>query len=164
VTSNNPEKPLLLVDVDGVLNALGDPVRARLGKFGVSLNPEHGPWLLAFADRMTLTWATMWEHDANRLVGPVVGLPELPVVEFGNTFSDADTFKLADVAAFVGDRAFVWLDDDLFEDAFEWERARNAAGLPTLLVKTDRMLGLQRSDLDKVEAWLAQFATTEVAA
>ena len=157
------EKPLLLIDVDGVLNALRDPARFKLGKFGVSLNPDHGSWLLAFADRMTLTWATLWEHDANRLIAPIVGLPELPVIEFKDALSSrADTFKLTDVESFVGDRAFVWIDDDLFEDAFEWERARNRAGLPTLLVKTDRLLGLQRADLDKIEAWLEQFA--EVAA
>jgi hypothetical protein len=48
----------------------------------VWLNPEHGRALLGLG--YELCWATTWMSDANTWIGPVLGLPELPFVEFGD--------------------------------------------------------------------------------
>src|SRR5690606_11504804 len=83
-----PHRPLLFLDVDGPLipYAVGEgrpsPGYAplRLGGARRWLNPRHGAALLALPYRPV--WATTWEHDANEVLAPLLGLPELPVVEW----------------------------------------------------------------------------------
>ena len=72
--------PLLLLDVDGVLN----PFAAAAcppgyteheffpGEDPVRLCPAHGPWLRELAARFRIVWATAWGADANRLLTPLL--------------------------------------------------------------------------------------------
>ncbi|MEU4360187.1 hypothetical protein [Streptomyces virginiae] len=60
---------------DRVLSSRRRPLR-------VWLNPEHGRILLQLG--FELCWATTWMDDANRWIAPVLGLPELPFVDFGD--------------------------------------------------------------------------------
>ena len=98
---------LLLLDVDGPLNPYAAKSTRRPDGYvtyrrtpsggwhtgrnarrfkglRVWLNPEHGAQLLALAEEtgLELAWATTWQHEANDRIGPVLGLPALPVVEF----------------------------------------------------------------------------------
>jgi hypothetical protein len=149
--------PLLLLDVDGVLCPFSGeiPNTARVGPDGyrrVDLDPDGGSpdaflWISeANGERLRrldavfeIVWATGWAHDANRVIGPLHALDELPVVELEAAF-DAPTWKLSSVAAYVGDtRPCAWIDDDLGEDAYEWAERRSG---PTLLVRTEPHLGL----------------------
>ena len=158
-----PPKPLLLVDVDGVLNPLvriavfpRDFAEHRLEGFRVLLSARHGVWLNALADRFDLVWATTWEDDANRLIAPLIGLPtDLPVIRFGDP-ERPGTWKLPDVAAYVGDRPAAWVDDDLWGDAEAWARARAA---PTLLVRTDPAVGLARRHVKALERFAGRLAS-----
>lgn len=86
------ERPLVLLDVDGVLNALAlqpgpawehHTCQNWNGSYRVRLNPSHGPMLLKLAEETgaELVWATTWCDDANKQIGPKVGLPELPVID-----------------------------------------------------------------------------------
>jgi len=106
-------KPLLLIDIDGPLNPYaakatrrpagyethrvpmngdrpaGSPddlmtAAARRLTLRVWLNPAHGAMLLSLADVFELHWATDWEDAANRIVAPLIGLPELPVIHWGD--------------------------------------------------------------------------------
>ena len=94
--------PILFLDVDGPLNPFAaKPTRRPSGyvthrlmpagwtgttrgrrpkPLRVWLNPDHGPALTGLP--VELVWATTWEHEANRLIGPRIGLPSLPVVEW----------------------------------------------------------------------------------
>lgn len=99
-------RPLLFLDVDGPLNPYAaEPetcpegyttvrVPQESGTAGergrprthtrpprVWLDPSHGPALLVLG--YEICWATTWMDDANRWIGPVLGLPELPYVDFG---------------------------------------------------------------------------------
>src|ERR671923_610599 len=90
-------RPLLLLDVDGVLCPFeGElPSTRRVGPDGyrqVSLPEglhEETLWISdANAERLRrledvydLVWATGWGHYANRVIGPLHQLQELPVVE-----------------------------------------------------------------------------------
>lgn len=106
-------KPLLLIDIDGPLNPYaakatrrpagyethrvpmdGDrpavspddlmTAAARRRTLRVWLNPGHGAMLRSLADVFELHWATAWEDAANRIVAPLIGLPELPVIHWGD--------------------------------------------------------------------------------
>jgi hypothetical protein len=121
----------------------------------VWLNPAHGAMLVDFAGRrgMELVWCTTWEHDANVMIGPVIGLPELPVIEWG--FS-AVMWKFKGVLEYATGRPLAWLDDDF--GRFGTERAwfeRERAPVPTLLHHVDPRVGLTPADLEAVASWRA---------
>lgn len=124
-------RPLLLLDFDGPLNphrADGVPpgyerheITEGAKTWRVLLNPAHGVELNALADTFDLVWASSWEHGANRLLGPLLGLPELPTILWPDrTPVRRGSWKAPYVADWVGDRPFAWVDDEVGEP----ERAR----------------------------------------
>jgi hypothetical protein len=158
--------PLVLVDVDGVLN----PARSHAPGYrrhwvfpaGLAhrllLNSSHGPMLtkLAEAAGAELAWASYWQNRANTWVGPRVGLPPLRFVPIqprwrSRTRSSLGSWKACHVAAWVGPRPFVWFEDD--SDA-----ASHIAGQPDLgrhlVVKVDPVTGLTSSHVEQARAWL----------
>src|SRR5262245_38926085 len=96
--------PMVLVDVDGVLNPLEPPhagfVRHRACPHGVAyqlwLNADHGRLLRALADDTgaQLVWATYWRDQANEWISPRVGLPALPHVPIPQYAGQADGLSL----------------------------------------------------------------------
>jgi hypothetical protein len=186
------EQPLLLLDVDGVLNPnaakptarplgyrtyrhtpeggwhTGPNVRRHQG-LRVWLHPGHGARLreLAAQANLELVWATMWRHDANTYVGPAIGLPEIPVIDFPpedlaadpagwSRWSESGGWKWPAVAAYAAGRPLAWLDDEHDTAGFpaaraEFDRAR--AGLPTLLCPVDPRKGLLPEHLRQVADW-----------
>jgi hypothetical protein len=152
-------RPLLLVDVDGVLNpwlAPRCPDGYREYSFfpgqRVLLSAAHGDLLRTLASSFELVWATAWEHKANRLICPVIALPELPVIEFPITGPDYLFRKLPAVIDSVGDRPCAWIDDEHLPDHYAWARAR---GVPTLLVDIDPAEGLTPRVAAQLAAWAA---------
>lgn len=169
-------KPLLLLDVDGPLNPFAaKPTRrpegyatyrleqgwspegriARWGEQGmrVWLNKEHGRELLALTDVVDLVWCTMWNELANHLISPVLGLPELPVIEVQYKHDTKHIFKLDAVDGYVDELPFAWFDDDFMPADMEWAKLRNADCSPTLLAPIDPRRGLIASDFSAVRAW-----------
>jgi hypothetical protein len=87
------DRPLLFLDVDGPLIPFGAPQLHPGGHSGnrtapqllpagsnpllARLDPQHGLRLSALA--CDLVWATTWMADANEVIGPLLGLPELPL-------------------------------------------------------------------------------------
>lgn len=121
----------------------------------VWLNPDHGAELLALAERLDadLVWATTWEHDANKFIAPEIGLPELPVIEFG---FKAERWKFTGVLEYTAGRPFVWLDDDFRHFPhellwFEAERAKDPESYRLHFV--DPRIGITDLDLTKIERW-----------
>ena len=148
-------KPVLLLDVDGVLCPYftDEPIdgyeQHDVGPVSVWINREHGVWLQGLAEAYELVWATTWEHDAPEVLGPVLGLPEMPVIEFTHGAANK-TWKIADVDAFIGDRPAAWLDDELGPDADAWADQRSGR---TLLVRVDATVGLEESHIDDLRAF-----------
>jgi hypothetical protein len=138
-------KPLLLLDVDGVLCPIGpgpgEPMCTLLvDEFPVTFSEQLPSRLANLSRRFTLVWATAWEHDANRSLAPVLGLPELPLILFaGRSSRPGRTWKLAAVRRFVGDRPTAWVDDEFGLDAHAWAKRRPA---PTLLLDINPARGL----------------------
>ncbi|WP_370221185.1 HAD domain-containing protein [Kitasatospora sp. MAP12-22] len=157
-------KPLLFLDVDGVLNP-ADPRPAAdfdvhtLCGFRVLLSRRHGEWLRELAEVYELCWATTWEEDANVHIAPVLGLPVLPVVRFAGyrrqpgdprvrlmeLFSGA---KWVPLLRYADGRPFAWVDD-----VMPFRLVRNS------LVRRDRLLmaidggqGLERHHVERLLA------------
>ncbi len=146
-------RPLLLLDVDGVLlvwrgSAWDDD---GSGEGDVEFHPDVAGWLADLGRAFDLAWATTWEDQANREIGPALGLPHLPFVAFEMDYR-ARTPKLRSLAAWVGDRPCAWIDDDLHADAETWAAGRAA---PTLLVHVDAAEGIARRHVDELLDWAA---------
>ncbi len=193
--------PILFLDVDGPLNPFAAPAEQhpegyaahrmrpaswareyppvplpgggeRVPSLRVWLNPAHGPALRRLP--VELVWATTWGHEANEWIGPHLGLPLLPVVEWTeqdmlraeeDMFSgddgidpdaaERDTFwKTRFVAAYAAGRPFAWFDDQIAEADVRWCAAHHPA--PTLLLPIDPALGLREEDFEAVEQWAKQ--------
>lgn len=159
-------KPLLLMDVDGVLCPFGhghynfDGHRRDLmtpgwvpeggfifnNEVGVFYDPENGDRLKELMNFYDLRWCTGWGKLANMDIGPLHDLPELPVVEIsffgGNRRRHYwEHWKLGAIIDTVGARPFAFVDDDIGPEAIRWARKRSEEVAPTLFIRTDPVEG-----------------------
>jgi hypothetical protein len=156
------QKPLLLVDVDGVISLFGFPKHTLPdGSFhwidGIPhfLSATAGQHLQALAEVFELVWATGWEEKANEYLPRLLGLPEpLPYLRFergaGGIRSSNAHWKLDAIDAYAQLAPLAWLDDAFNDACHEWARTRQA---PTLLVPTEPQQGLTESELEQLLAW-----------
>src|SRR5262245_23549026 len=112
--------PLLLLDVDGVLNPFAAPACPPgytehdfiHGEEPVRLCLAHGSWLRELGTRFQIVWASVWGPDANRLLAPLLQLPDLPVIALPPVpFHPRD--KLPAIIRYAGQRPLAWIDDAL---------------------------------------------------
>jgi hypothetical protein len=155
-------KPLLLVDVDGVISLWGFPPDARpVGAYASVdgmphfLSAEAGRHLQALAGAFDLVWCTGWEEKANEYLPGALGLQgPLPYLSFDRHVPSGTTmpghWKLGAIEAHVGDRPAAWIDDAFNDACHEWAAARQA---PTLLVETTPEEGLIQRHADLLTAW-----------
>jgi hypothetical protein len=164
-------RPLLFLDVDGPLNPYaakperrpdgyttlrvpldGDAAEEhrtlsfRRRTLRVWLHPEHGRDLLRLD--YELCWATTWMADANRWIAPVLGLPELPFVDFGDVLfqdrPDGVHWKTAPLVEHAGGRPFAWVDDEQSDPDQAYVTTHHRA--PALLHHVDPRIGLRNDD------------------
>lgn len=161
-------KPLLLIDVDGPLNPWAQSNnQLRKGKqfhlykllgHKVWLNRWHGEELFKLTDVFDLVWATTWEHEANSLIGPRIGLPELPVIEFAKHCPSQPPepglhWKTAVITAYAvaHDRSFAWVDDEVgVRDGVWFSRW---CSHPFLTLKIDPVTGLTADHFRELRGW-----------
>ena len=158
------DTPLVLLDVDGVLNPLQRSPgyqRYRAAPNGVTyrllLNPRHGPLLTGLAQEAgaELVWASYWTDSANEWIGPRVGLPPLRAVPIPprDAWYSYGAWKARHVTDWIGDRPFVWLEDE--PDVPELIAAVPALG-PHLIVPVDPEEGLTDVHVEQARDWLEQ--------
>jgi hypothetical protein len=159
--------PLILLDVDGVLNPAGVHAggyrRQWVFPIGIphrlQLNSEHGPMLNEMADATgaELVWATYWRARANTWIAPQVGLPVLRFIPIPTRLrlsskpSSPGPWKARHVAAWVRRTPFVWFEDD-----------PNVAGCLArepglgrhLVVQVDPAIGLTSHHVAQARVWL----------
>ena len=160
------DRPILAVDIDGVISLFGfdqpiepgrvDPGKAP-GEFHLidgmlhCIALETGPRLNRLAKTYELVWASGWEDRANDHLPGILGVPELPYLTFdGRARFGTAHWKLDALEQYAGSRPLAWIDDSLDESCFEWGEERNA---PTLLVPTESDVGLLEAHVEALESW-----------
>jgi hypothetical protein len=155
------DKPILAVDVDGVISLFGydQPTEDAPGEFHLVDGMLHcismptGPRLNRLAQTYDLIWASGWEDRANDHLPNILGVPKLPHLSFdGRARFGTAHWKLEAIEEYAGDRPLAWIDDSLDPSCYEWAEKRQA---PTLLVPTDPGIGLEEGHVAALEAWVA---------
>jgi hypothetical protein len=177
ITQNTAQrKPLLLVDIDGVVSLFGAPDGSVGERAGAAEHEIRGSFhaidgiphflsstaaghLLRLRDSFELVWASGWEEKANEHLPRLLGLPaSLPYIAFSQRtpLSGRTThahWKLESIAAYVGERPLAWIDDAFNPACHEWADARRA---PTLLVSTLPARGLTQAEARELLRWAAR--------
>jgi hypothetical protein len=94
-------------------------------------------------------------HDANEMIGPVIGLPaDLPVIEFTDMFArdpDGLYWKTRRVLEWAAGRPFVWVDDMITD--LDVRHVARHHDTPALLLRIDPRRGLGEPEFEELERW-----------
>jgi hypothetical protein len=163
----NAHKPLLLVDVDGVISLFGFQVDKRPGGAFLTvdgvlhyLSAAAGEHLRRLSTSFELVWCTGWEERANEYLPAALGLPgPLPHLAFAGVPGLGERhWKLDAIEAHAGPhRPLAWIDDDHF-GAQEWAASRPG---PTLLLTTDPPTGITERHVAELERWARALVTDD---
>jgi hypothetical protein len=168
------QKPLLMVDIDGVISLFGVPGHARPRPSSGSpggpgperpegtlhsidgtphfLSSTAAAHLLGLAQDFDLVWASGWEERAEEHLPRLLGLPEgLPFLRFERSPGRGHAhWKLAAIDAYAGIRPLAWIDDAFNQACHDWASERPS---PTLLVSTAPEEGLTSREVELLAAW-----------
>jgi len=171
--SHAQPKPLLMVDIDGVISLFGfpadrsagapwDPGLAGRNATEGSLHTIEGiphylsrtaaVHLLGLAQDFDLVWASGWEEKAEEHLPRLLGLPAgLPFLRFERSPGRSNAhWKLAAIDEHAGSRALAWIDDAFNDECHAWAQERAAA---TLLVQTAPERGLTSREASLLSEW-----------
>ena len=168
------ERPLLMVDIDGVISlfaAGGEQLSPRpegslhsIEGIPHFLSATAAAHLLDLAGHFDLVWASGWEERANDHLPHLLGLPGgMPFLRFdradhplrGRCPRSNAHWKLDAIERHGGERPLAWIDDALDADCRAWAERRTA---PTLLVETDPRVGLTEQEAGLLKAWAERLA------
>jgi hypothetical protein len=156
-------RPLLFLDVDGPLLPFGDglehqgrdtPPDSHLARLTV----EVGRRLAALP--CDLIWATTWEDEANAEIGPRIGLPRLPVVNWPEPSGEHERedrwfglcWKTRTLVTWAAGRPFAWVDDEITDADRDWVATHHSGR--ALLHHVESFRGLADEDLATLGHWL----------
>lgn len=160
-------KPILLLDVDGVINYVGDGGAWRDQKEKMKLKRVNW-WNIRWSTEVVLKinywgrnladirWLTSWDEKARLLLAPALGIDEFPLARDPSMWHKAHAADIVD-QTYPG-IPICWIDDELdsfLHDTdrghFYWESRPN-----TLLIQPSEKMGLQPDDLARIESFLIE--------
>lgn len=150
-------KPILLLDIDGVLIPMGPGPAGEEMREDVlddfrtisysSLIPGR---LQRLSESYRLVWGTSWGASANELLAPVLGIHPFPVCDLFEFDAPVGvTWKLPAIRSYMGERSGAWIDDEIGDDALTWATAR---AQPTAFVQTDPRFGMTAEHVEHLLA------------
>jgi len=159
-------KPLLFVDIDGVLSLFGFAHATDLD--GIWTLVDGIPHFFSVAAAETLralepafecVWASGWEEKANEYLPHVAQLGPWPFLTLdghaaGPGSSVRAHWKLDAVERHAAGRRLAWIDDAVNDAVRDWAASRPA----TLLIETDPAVGLSAGDGERLRRFAAQAA------
>jgi hypothetical protein len=161
-------RPLLLIDIDGVISLFGfDHGLPPPGRFvsvdGVVhfLSERAAEQLILLGQDFDLAWCSGWEEKADEHLPQALGLPAgLPHLSFADGSDQPGRhWKLDAIDAFAGtERPLAWVDDAHDESCRDWAAGRAA---PTLLITTDPATGLTTTHADSLTAWAQALTSSD---
>jgi len=161
------DRPILAVDIDGVLSLFGfkEPPDSPDFKLHLVDGTMHcfslpaGRRVQELARDFDIVWATGWEHEVEQL-SKLLGFPAWPYLTFDGAarFGSAD-WKLAPLQEYARGRPLAWVDDNLDSICYAWARTRSE---PTLLVEVEPQLGLQPVHVEALSGWAKSLAAGPV--
>jgi HAD domain in Swiss Army Knife RNA repair proteins len=164
---DEPERPLLLVDIDGVISLFGAPAGLGAGveeRTDGALHSIEGmlhflsftaaAHLQELSSEYELVWASGWEERADEYLPHLLGLPRgLPFLRFQRAVGRSHAhWKLDAIDAYAAERPLAWIDDALDDACRDWARTRSGKA-PTLLVQTEPRRGLTGSEAALLSGW-----------
>lgn len=158
----------LLLDVDGPLNAFTGhrvPSHGRTEHKATTSDGLVFPVLIRESDGSRLIetgceliWATTWEDDANKAIGPLIGLPELPVINWidkDHWNPERLYWKTKRIVAWMNENRpgipFLWIDDEVTKRDRVFIEENCAPGSGILLVSPK--FGLEEGHFERIEEW-----------
>jgi hypothetical protein len=167
LSSVDSHKPLLLVDIDGVISLFGANLGSQAGSFhsieGIPhfLSSAAAAHLLDLTEHFEPVWCSGWEEKANEHLPHLLGLPAgMPFLRFDRSVGRSNAhWKLDAIDAFAGRRPLAWIDDALSPPCHDWAAARDA---PTLLVQTDPAIGLSAREAERLLGWAHELRCAEM--
>jgi hypothetical protein len=175
-------KPLWLLDVDGVINAVNvlsdlqgwdrhiregtcwgdycDGEATSHRAFGIIWSPGLIKRITALHESgdVEIRWLTTWEDKAQTEIAPLVGLPHFEVADGPMHWEDfsPDWWKLPRAKANAGhERPLIWTDDDLVSARAAHAWASDRPGL-ALLVAPRWDVGISPKGMDVIEDFVAE--------
>lgn len=186
-------KPILLLDIDGVLNLLprkwgyGDkfePItepyrRERIGAgdglaYMVNIPVDVADLVAQLQTEFSIKWFTMWNYDACDRFAPVAGLPHFEhyhvdwamgreiLAQQGYTLQEIRRIWVAKtpmIPAYLGDRPFVWIDDDTTAADTDYLVTQGLTDFRIITVEPNA--GLTQTVVDNALTWARARTTLE---
>ncbi len=154
-----PERPLLLVDVDGVLSVFGpgvdhsDCVPALVEGIPHWLSRSAAAALAGVASQFECVWCTGWEDRAEMHLPHLLGLEGgWRHLVFRDRPGDTAHWKLRAIDELAGpNRPLAWIDDAHDERCQAWAAERTGR---TLLVTTVPSVGMTAAHAAELGRWL----------